>query len=326
MTRDVTCVLLTNSYPSEIFRLTQDTSPAGFHLVAMSSESDEESGFDPTLVEYVVAGGKVPIDRTFLAKFPNIKMIHRSGVGLDNLSLNDIQSRDIALYVEPGINAQAVAEHTVLLLLAVLRQLPVAMAQVQEGNWSRHALGLRSRELSGLTVGIVGFGHIGRHVARLLQGFGCEVLHTSRGVKRDNLSQADGTRQVILDTLLESSDVVTLHLPLSGETRHIMNRARLFSMKKGSVLVNTSRGLLVDEEALYDALKCNHLFGCALDVFGNEPIESDSPLLSLGNFIGTPHVAGLTRQSLIKMLGNAIENIRLFESGLIDRIPAKRLL
>lgn len=326
MTGERTCVLLTNSYPSEVLKLAQDLCPAEFDLVTMVADSKGESGFDSTRVEYVVAGGKVSIDQAFLTMFPNLRMIHRSGVGLNNLNLNDIQSRAIALYVEPGINARAVAEHTVLLLLAVLRRLPAAMDQVQKSNWSRHTLGLSSRELSGLTVGIVGFGHIGRQLAGLLQGFGCRILLTSSGAKVENFSRIDGSSHVTLDTLLTKSDVVTLHLPLSKDTRHIINRERLFSMKKGSVLINTSRGSLVDENALYDALNCGHLFGCGSDVFGNEPLENDSPLLSLPNFIGTPHIAGLTRQSLVKMLNNAMENIRLFEAGLIDQISAKRLL
>lgn len=326
MNKDRAYVLLTNSYPQEIFQLAQEISPAGFHLVTMESHSEGDPGFDPALIEYVVAGGKVSIDHKFLTKFPNLKMIHRSGVGLDKLNLGDIQSRDIALYVERGINARAVAEHTVLLLLAVLRQLPAAMNQVQDGNWSRHTLGLSSKELAGLTVGIVGFGHIGRQVAGLLQAFGCQILYTSRGVQVENFSRADGSSQVTLDTLLAKADVVTLHLPLSKDTQHIMNRERLLSMKKGSVLINTSRGSLVDEAALYDVLKCSHLFGCGSDVFRNEPLEHDSPLLSLRNFIATPHVAGLTEQSLVRMLGSALENIRLFKADLIDQISAKRVL
>lgn len=319
-------VLLTNSYPPYALQLVKTMAPAGFEVEMLSSRAYSDSAAEYARAEFIVAGGKVAIDQAFLEKFPNLRMIHRSGVGLDSLNMADIRSRGVALYYEPGINSRAVAEHSVLLLLAVLRQLPVALQQVHTGNWSRHNLGLGSRELSGLKVGIVGFGHTGRQMAAILLGFGCKIVYSSKRPPPDSKGETGAITHVTLEELLQTSDVVSLHLPLLNETRTLMTRGRLFSMKQGSVLINTSRGALVDEKALYEALQSKHLLGCGSDVFETEPLRKDSPLLTLQNFIATPHIAGLTEQSFVRMLSHALENIRLFHLGEFQAISAEKVI
>jgi len=212
-------------------------------------------------------------------------VIARYGVGVNNVDLATAQAQGVVVTNTPGANSASVAELTIGLLLNLLRPIRQAAAETRQGGWPR----LSGVSLVGKTVGLVGLGAIGKEVARRLAGFDCDVL------AYDVVADADFARRhavdlVTLDDLLARSDVVSLHLPVLPETRHMVNAAFLRQMKPGAYLINTSRGELVDEAALLEALTAGHLAGAALDAFQQEPPGADNPLLALPQVIATPHM------------------------------------
>ena len=211
-------------------------------------------------------------------------------VGTDNFDLPVM--RDMGLQVGVIANHNSVAEFALTLILSVLKNLPRLDAAARNGQWARFPMG----ELTGKTVGIVGFGRIGRRLAELLQGFHTDILVYDPYVAEDAPSQL-GARAVSLGELLACSDVVSLHLPYTPENHHLMNAETIAQMKDGAYLINTARGPLVDEKALYNALTKGKLSGVALDVFEKEPISRDNPLLTLENAVFAPHVSALSYET-----------------------------
>ena len=229
------------------------------------------------------------IDAAALAAADALRVIARYGVGTDNVDLPAARGRGIVVTNTPGANAGAVAELAVTLLLLLARPVLNAVAATRDGGWPRTS-GL---SLSGKTVGLVGFGAIGRATARLLSGFGCRLLTYDPWC--DTAAAATlGVAPVALDEILAASDFVSLHAPLTPETRGLVDAAFLARMKPGAALVNTARGELVDEAALYEALVAGRLRGAALDAFAHEPPPAGHPLLALPNVIATPHMGAHT--------------------------------
>jgi len=245
-----------------------------------------------------------------LTACPLLRMISIWGTGTDNVDLAACNRRGITVAHTPGVNANAVAEHTLALMLAVTRRIPSLDRDVRSGQWPRGLL----VQLEGKTLGIVGLGAIGRRVAALAAPFGAHLLATTWGVDAGRAA-AVGARHAPIETLLEESDIVSLHLRLSAETEAVINRARLALMKPGAFLVNTARGRLVDREALVDALRHGRLAGAALDVFHEEPIAASDPLLTLPNVILTPHNAGMTQEVIDVGLLQTVENVQRFLNG-----------
>jgi phosphoglycerate dehydrogenase-like enzyme len=229
------------------------------------------------------------IDAAALAAADWLRVIARYGVGTDNVDRAAARARGIVVTNTPGANAGAVAELAVALLLLLARPIISAAAATRAGGWPRTA-GL---SLGGKTVGLVGFGAIGRAVARLLAGFDCRLLAAD---PQCDVAMAAllGVTPVALDELLAAADFVSLHAPLTPETRGMVDAAFLARMKPGAALVNTARGELIDEAALREALVAGHLRGAALDAFASEPPPADHPLLALPNVIATPHMGAHT--------------------------------
>jgi phosphoglycerate dehydrogenase-like enzyme len=242
-----------------------------------------------------------------LTACPSLQMISIWGTGTDNVDLAACRGRGVAVAHTPGVNANAVAEHTMALMLAVTRRIPSLDRDVRGGKWPRGLL----VQLEGKTLGIVGLGAIGRRVAALAAPFGARLLAATWGVDAGRAA-AVGARHVPIETLLQESDIVSLHLRLGAETEAVINRERLALMKPGAFLVNTARGRLVDREALVDALRHGRLAGAALDVFHEEPIAASDPLLTLPNVILTPHNAGMTQEVIDVGLLQTVENVRRF--------------
>jgi phosphoglycerate dehydrogenase-like enzyme len=245
-----------------------------------------------------------------LTACPSVQMISIWGTGTDNVDLAACRRRGITVAHTPGVNAHAVAEHTLALILAVTRRIPSLDREVRSGQWPRGLL----VQLEGKTLGIVGLGAIGRRVAALAAPFGVHLLAATWGQDAARAA-AVGARHVPIETLLQESDIVSLHLRLSAETEAIINRERLALMKPGAFLVNTARGRLVDREALVDALRHGRLAGAALDVFHEEPIAASDPLLTLSNVVLTPHNAGMTQEVIDVGLLQTAENVRRFLQG-----------
>ena len=241
--------------------------------------------------EASVAGSE-PYTRRVIESLPDLRVIARSGVGFDAVDVAACDDAAIVVTTAPGVNHHAVAEHTIALLMGVSRGFPELDSNVRKGQWQRR---FRPRVM-GATLGIVGLGRIGRAVATRATGLGMNVIAFE---PYPNLEFVDQwTIELLeLDDLLARADYVSLHLPMSAETRHIIDGGSLAKMKEGSVLINTARGALVDESSLYEALKAGPLRAAALDVFEVEPLPLTSPLLTLDSVLVSGHVAGLDTQS-----------------------------
>lgn len=317
-------ILFTNQYAGRPLEIVREELPAGFEIAFLPAQTPEALLEAVPNADYILAGGRLPLTGETLAAAQKLKMIQRSGVGLDSLDLKAIRARGIPLYVNQGVNAQSVAEHALLLILASLRRLPQIDRDTKNGVWKKQEQGIRTAELKGKTVGIVGMGHIGRILAELLQPFRVKILYFNRSRADADFERAYALRYAELDELLAQSDVVTLHCALAPETRGLIREETLERMKPGAILVNTARGGLVDTAALAAALQSGALAFAALDVHEQEPIPADCPLLGLENVILTPHVAGVTADSFRAMMHDAFRNIRCFDEGKLEEIEPYR--
>jgi (S)-sulfolactate dehydrogenase len=245
----------------------------------------------------LIVRNRTRVDAELLARAPRLRVVGRLGVGLDNIDLAACGARAIEVIPATGANALAVAEYVVCAVMLLLRGACLSTAEVAAGKWPRTRLG-GGRETAGRTLGVVGFGGIGRLTARLAQGLGMKVLASDPAIAADEaVWRESGVAYRGLDDLLAESDAVTLHVPLTRETRHLLSAGRLARMKRGAVLVNTARGGVIDEAALAESLASRHLAGAALDVFETEPLPAGSPLAGLPNVVLTPHIAGVTHES-----------------------------
>jgi phosphoglycerate dehydrogenase-like enzyme len=243
------------------------------------------------------------IDEALLKSVPSLKLISKYGVGLDMIDLHAMDRMGVLLGWTGGVNKRSVAELTLTFFLLLMRGIYHSNAETRAGRWAQTT----GRELAGKTVGIVGCGHVGQDVVRLLRPFGCVVLINDIRELSD-VCKLHSIDQVPLETLLGQSDIVSLHVPLDSSTRNLMNVERLRRMKKGAFLVNTARGGVVDESALKEQLKSGALAGAAFDVFASEPPQ-DLELIHLPNFLGTPHIGGSTPEAILAMGRAAIENL-----------------
>ncbi|MBE9604572.1 hydroxyacid dehydrogenase [Acetobacteraceae bacterium H6797] len=266
--------------------------------------------------EAMIVRGTV-IDQAFLDRAPKLRFVCRHGVGYDNIDVPALTARGVLLAVTPEANASSVAEHTMMLMLTLARQVVPFNAGVRKGEW-RVPSQAASFDLGGKTVLIVGFGRIGTRVSKLCQAFGMKVLVTDPHVPRNTI-RGLGCEPVTLGEGLEAADIVTLHLPSNAETRNMVDKAFLAGMKQGALLINAARGTLVVEADLEAALKSGHIAGAGLDVVQEEPMLTPIPLLSLPNVVMTPHVAASTAQGLQRMAVNSAKNVLDFFEGRLDR-------
>lgn len=214
--------------------------------------------------------------------------------GIDNVDLDAATRKGILVCYTPYANSDSVAEHTIALILALMKKLYITCAQLRQGKWRDKSL--LGNELLGKTVGIIGLGSVGRKVAEKISGFKVKLLAYDPYVEKETAKKI-GVKLVDLDTLLKESDVVTIHAALTEETKHLIGEGELGSMKKTSFIVNTARGAIIDEKALIKALKKEWIAGAALDVFEKEPPSQDNPLLKMDNVIVTPHFASCTYEA-----------------------------
>lgn len=237
------------------------------------------------------------VDAPLLAKAGRLKAVGRLGVGLDNIDVKTCRERGIEVIPATGANARSVAEYVIAATLVLLRGAFAASDRMAAGQWPRAELS-NGLEVGGRTLGIVGFGATGRLAATMARGLGMKVVAYDPMLPADAPAWREtGAERADLDAVLSRSDAVTLHVPLTDDTRNLLDTRRLALMKPGAVLVNTARGGIVDEAALADALKRGHLRGAAVDVFEQEPLPAGSPLADAPNLFLTPHIAGVTADS-----------------------------
>ena len=249
-----------------------------------------------------IIAGTENYSKTILNQLHNLKTISRLGVGIDNIDLDYANKKGIKLFTTSTSPALAVSELSLGLMIDLYRNLSNSNNKLKLGNWDKYM----GRLLSGKILGIIGLGNIGKTFVKLVQGFNLDILAFDE-IKDNAFAEKNKVTYCDIDTLLTKSDIVSLHLNLSDKTQNFLNEERLNMMKPGSILINTSRGEVVDEESLYKILKEEKIFGAGLDVFRNEPYSGN--LLNLNNVIVTPHIGSYAREIRIKMELESIENL-----------------
>lgn len=244
-----------------------------------------------------------PVTDDVLAACPNLTIISKFGVGLDNIDRAACEKHGVEIGWTGGINRRSVAEMTLGFMLALCRNLFMTSYELKQGTWDKNG----GRDLSGRTVGIVGVGNVGKEVIRLLKPFGCEIL-VNDIVDQHGYYAEVGVTEVSLEELLNRANIVTLHVPLTPKTSRMLNAQTLGMMKRGSYLINTARGGIIDYAALKQALKDGTLAGAALDVYDEEPPQN-SDLVALSNVITTPHIGGNSEEAVRAMGMSAIEHV-----------------
>lgn len=316
-------ILLTNHYEGKPAEIIKSAVPDGFELEMLESVSQQELEGKVKEADYLLVSGRLKINRTVLGNAQNIKMIQRTGVGLDSIDLEYIRNHDIPFYVNKGVNAQSVAEHTILLMLASLRNLVEINENTKRGIWKKQAQGVCTHELCGKTVGLIGMGEIGRKVAGMLKAFGAEVLYNDVSKMKQEDENALGIKFSTREEIIEKSDIISLHCPLTDDTRHMINDRAVNKMKNGVILINTARGGLIDEAALINGIKNGKIAGAGIDVYEKEPVDN-SEVLNLQNVITTPHIGGVTYDSFYQMMYQAMRNIEMFDKGQLQEIEQSR--
>lgn len=249
------------------------------------------------------------IDRKLLETAPNLKVISNMAVGYNNIDIEAATEKGIAVTNTPGVLTETTADLTFTLLMATARRVVEASQYLREGKWKTWSpLQLTGMDIHGATLGIIGLGRIGEAVARRAKGFNMHILYNSRTRKKDK-EQELGIYFAELETLLRESDYICLLLPYSKDVHHLISLRELAMMKKTAVLINTARGGIVDENALYDALAMGTIWAAGLDVFEKEPVDPAHPLLTLPNVVTLPHIGSASVATRMKMASLAADNV-----------------
>ena len=258
-----------------------------------------------------------PFSAGIMDRLPALKLIAVSRGGPVNIDMQAARARGIKVVNTPGRNASAVAEFTIGAILAETRNITKGHDALRQGNYrgDLYRADVAGRELSEMTVGLIGYGEVGRRVVKYLKAFGCKILVSDPYVQLSADDLRDGVVQCSLDRVLAESDVVSLHPRVTAETTQMINRETLLKMKKDATLVNTARGPLLDYDALYEVMKDGHLRGAMLETFAIEPVPADLPLLQLPNVTLTPHIAGASVKTVTYAAGLAAEEVRRYLSG-----------
>lgn len=291
----------------------REMAPSGFELAVVPARSAEyrEAMQD---AEFLVGFVDGLVDDELFETGPKLKLIQLLSAGYDKADLTAARKANVPICNNGGANSVAVSEHAILLMLAVSRKLVMQHRTVTAGRWRGNSAP-ELHELRGNTLGIVGLGTIGKKTARLAQAFGLEVLYYDIARLTEDQEDALGVRFRLLRELLRESDIVTVHTPLNDSTRHMIGKEEFALMKETAILVNTARGPVVDEDALYDALTSGTISAAGLDVFEQEPPEQDNKLFGLDNVILTAHMAGPTYESNKARVRNAFDNVQRVARG-----------
>jgi phosphoglycerate dehydrogenase-like enzyme len=266
--------------------------------------------------EYYLGSPRYGIGNEFFRAAPKLKLVQLTSAGYDRVDLEAARKAKVLVANNGGANSVAVAEHAVMLMLAVLKKLVYHHNNVAAGTWrAADFAAIRTYEVEGKRLGIVGLGNIGKKVARRVQGFDMDVVYYDVLRLTEDQEDALGVRFTLFTELLRTSDIVTLHVPLNDVTRNMMSTREFALMKKTAILVNTCRGPVVDETALHQALTTNQIAGAGLDVMTEEPPVTDHPLFKLDNITITPHMAGPTWENWGKAFRNGFDNIQRVAAG-----------
>lgn len=302
--------------PPDIRALAQEMKPAGIDLVHLPpSATVEEIGAAMQNAEYLLGFLRFIPDEAF-HNAKRLKLIQVLSAGYDRVNIAAARAVRVPICTNGGANSVAVAEHAIMLILAVYRKLVTYHPNVAEGRWNQGIpRTVDVYELEGKTVGLVGLGNIGQQVAKRLKGFDCKIIYYDVFRRSPDEEARLGAQYVPLETLLETADVVSLHVPLNDHTRSMINAESLARMKPKAILINTCRGEVVEESDLVDALRAGRILAAGLDTQAKEPPDADNPLLDLPNVTLTPHSAGPTVDSFRKRFHNGYANIQRVADG-----------
>lgn len=269
----------------------------GVEVLDLTEIPKEQLGKHLGDADALIVRSATKVTKDLIDSAPKLKVIGRAGVGLDNVDVEYAKAKGITVVNTPGATSISVAELTIGLILAVYRKIAYADRETRKGNWPKKKC--EGLEIYGKKAGIVGLGKIGIEVAKRLKALGCEVYYYKRTPLSQQEEQQLGIKYLDLDTLISTCDIITLHVPLTPETKKLINAERIAKMKEGAVLINTSRGGIIDEDALYNALKTGKLYGAGLDVFEVEPLK-ESKLFELENVVLTPHIGAQAEEGQIR--------------------------
>lgn len=302
-------IALLQPIAGEMAEIIQSLLPEGFTATAVKGRSVEDLKAEVADADYAL-WWDVPVPAEVLAAGPKLKLLHKWGVGIDNIDLEYCRKHGIQVARTTGSNAAPVADFTIGLMLALARRIVPAHNSTAAGGWAKNEVWKQSVMLTGKTVGIIGLGAIGKGVAKRLQGFDCRVLYYSRTQLPEDQARAMGVEYRTLDDLLGEVDFLSLNCPLTPETTGMIDAAALAKMKPSAMLINVARGGVVVEADLVAALKAGTIRAAAVDVFDQEPPPADHPLLHMDNVIVTPHCASTayenSRRSIQHWLGNMV--------------------
>jgi phosphoglycerate dehydrogenase-like enzyme len=308
-----TKIILVLRQRDEVLDIARSLTPSGFELVMADVESAEfyRAAAD---AEYYLGLAR-QMGSEFFRAAPRLRLVQLLSAGYDRVDVEAARKARVPVATNGGANAIAVAEHTLMLMLAVLKQLVRLHTDVVTGNWGRNLADARVHELAGKRLGIVGLGNIGKKVTRRAAAFDMHIQYHDIARLTEDQEDSLGVRFVLLSELLRTSDVVTLHVPLDDSTRNLFGSREFAQMKSSAILINTCRGPVVDEDALYQALTEGRIAAAGLDVMVDEPPRPGHPLCRLPNVTLTPHSAGPTWESWPARFRNGFDNIQRVASG-----------
>ncbi|MCY3637776.1 MAG: 2-hydroxyacid dehydrogenase [Chloroflexi bacterium] len=307
-------VFLHGLRPEIVDVITQYT-PDGWttELATAATPIDEQKAMVEDADFLLVYGARLHDD--VLRAAENARLVQLLAAGYDSMNLPLMAALEVPCANNGGANSWAVADHALLLMLALYKQLMPVEPATREGRWNAPITGSNTFEMADKLVGVLGIGNIGRQVARRVQGFDAQVQYYDPYPLDEERERELDVRRVSLDELFRTSDIVTCHAPLTPQTHHIVNRERLAIMKPTAVLINTARGPVVDEAALTEALQNGVIAGAGLDVFEQEPVDPDNPLLRMDNVVVTPHMAGTTWNTWFRRAQFGYENMQRVWNG-----------
>lgn len=302
--------------PQNVYEIIREEVPPGFELITLAEDADDERKKKLADCEVVIVAAR-PMSREFVDAAPKLKLLHHQGVGYqDTVDVAALKARNIALALTPAGTSIGVAEHTVLLTLATCKRLPFADSELRQGRWHINSLRPYSFELFGRMVGYVGMGRIGQETAARFKAFGTSGVYFDPHAALPAAREKElGLRPAAFNELLAAADIITLHVPSGEATHHMIDASALNQMKPNAIVINTSRGTVIDETALCQALQEGRIAGAGLDVFEVEPFRPDNPLAAMPNVVLTPHISAGTRDALKTKMRALFKNVQRFFNG-----------
>ena len=290
-------------------------SPPDYEVVVLDKSSTEEQRINEVRdADFLLCYGQDPSDEV-IKSLEKCRLVQLLAAGYDRMNLDLLAELEIPCANNGGANSWAVADQAVLLMLAIYKQLLASDNSTREGRWAEPITGQNTFEMADKKVGILGIGNIGRQVAKRVQGFDAKVQYFDLYPLDDRTAEELNVTYVSLEELFSTSDIISCHTPLTNDTKHIVNSNTLSLMKPTAILINTSRGPVVDEEALISALQSGVIAAAGLDVFEKEPVSPDNPLLKMDNVVATPHMAGTTWDTWARRANFGFENMERIRNG-----------